>query len=77
MRDPTPVAHDLRGALRSLHVRDIMSERPVTVAADAPLAAAGKVMVDRHIHRLIVVDGEKPVGIVTALDIVRCYCDPR
>jgi CBS domain-containing protein len=62
--------------LSSLRVSDIMAKHPVTVPADMPLQSAGRVMLEKHIHRIIVVEGRKPVGVLTALDIVRCYCGP-
>lgn len=62
--------------LGSLRVRDIMTEHPVTIPADMPLQSAGRVMVEKHIHRIIAVEGRRPVGVLTALDIVRCYCGP-
>jgi CBS domain-containing protein len=62
--------------LQALRVADIMTEKPVTVAADATLESAGRVMLAERIHRVIVVDGRKPVGILSTFDIVRCFCGP-
>ena len=62
--------------LRTLRVVDIMSTNPITVAADEPLEAAGRRMLDERVHRVIVVDGRKPVGILSTFDIVRCFCGP-
>jgi CBS domain-containing protein len=52
-----------------------MAEHPVTVPADAALEEAGRLMFEKRIHRVIVTEGRRPVGILTALDIVR-YCGP-
>lgn len=62
--------------LRLLRVSDIMSERAVTVAPDVPLEEAGRLMLDKRMHRVIVVEGRKPIGILSTFDIVRCYCGP-
>jgi CBS-domain-containing membrane protein len=52
-------------------VRDFMTEDPVTVRPDTPVAELARMMVDAHIHRVIVVDGEgRPVGIVSSTDIL-------
>jgi CBS domain-containing protein len=62
--------------LQTLRVADIMADKPVTVAADASLESAGRVMLLERIHRVIVVDGRKPVGVLSTFDIVRCFCGP-
>ena len=51
-------------------VRELMTERPVTLDADASLADAAKLMRDRGIGDVIVVEGESASGIVTDRDIV-------
>lgn len=62
--------------LRTLCVADVMARNPITIAADASLDSAGRIMLEQHIHRVIVVEGRKPVGIVSTFDIVRCFCGP-
>ena len=47
-----------------------MTERPVTLGTDASLAEAAKLMRDRGIGDVIVVEGESAAGIVTDRDIV-------
>ncbi|HET9248380.1 MAG TPA: CBS domain-containing protein [Actinomycetota bacterium] len=51
-------------------VKELMTERPVTLGADASLAEAAKLMRDRGIGDVIVVEGESAAGIVTDRDIV-------
>lgn len=54
-----------------LRVRNIMSAPPVTVHMDTSIRRAARLMVERHIHRLVVVDGEdRPVGVITPLDLL-------
>jgi CBS domain-containing protein len=79
LRDLWPTAQraldpGIEAQLRLLRVVDIMSEHPVTVEADASLEEAGRVMLAAHIHRVIVAEGRRPVGIVSTFDIVRFYC---
>jgi CBS domain-containing protein len=52
-------------------VRDYMTADPVTVVSDTPLARMAELMMEAHVHRLIVVDAEShPVGVVTTTDIL-------
>ena len=51
-------------------VKELMTERPVTLGTDASLAEAAKLMRDRGIGDVIVVEGESAAGIVTDRDIV-------
>ena len=64
--------------LRQLHVeeegllvRDIMTARVYTVAADASIAVVARTMVEGHVHRLLVAEGDRLVGILSTLDLLR------
>jgi CBS domain-containing protein len=66
--------------LRQLHVedenllvRDIMTARVHTVAADAPLAEVAQTLLQRQIHRLLVAERDQLVGIVTTVDLLRSF----
>jgi CBS domain-containing protein len=56
---------------RAFTVRDIMTPviHEVPVTTSAPEAA--RLMIDQHIHRLVVTDGKEPVGIITSLDLLK------
>jgi CBS-domain-containing membrane protein len=64
-------------------VRWHMTADPVMVSLETPITALAQMMVDAHIHRLIVVDVERrPIGIVSGTDIVAAVAgadsgDPR
>jgi CBS domain-containing protein len=49
-------------------VSAVMSENPVTVAADATLVNAARALLERRIGALPVVDGERVIGILTRSD---------
>jgi CBS domain-containing protein len=52
-------------------IRHYMTVRPVSVATATPIGELAQMMVDAHIHRVLVVtDGDKPRGIVTSTDIL-------
>ena len=68
-----PLQHD-----RELHkvlgqtVGEVMTDRPISITIDTTLPMAARIMHDKKIHRLPVVDAEdRPIGILTQSDIVR------
>ena len=61
-------AYDRSKELR--HVSDIMSKDIVTVEPGATMGEAAKVMGEKHIGSLIVVEDGKPQGIVTERDLL-------
>lgn len=46
----------------------VMTESPVTVSPEVPLAEAARAMLDRKIGALPVVEGDRPIGILTRSD---------
>lgn len=63
--------------LESLHlendellVGEIMTPSVFAVEADAPINTVAQSMMDSHLHRLLVVRGEKVVGIVSTSDML-------
>jgi CBS domain-containing protein len=50
---------------------DLMSPTIIQVASTASLSEIVKVMLDEHVHRVLVTEGERVVGIVSTLDIMR------
>ena len=60
-----------RERLGKLKVRDAMHREVITCHPDTPVAEVAATMVRQHMHRLIVVVQERPVGIVSSLDIVK------
>ncbi|MBI4451590.1 CBS domain-containing protein [Candidatus Woesearchaeota archaeon] len=52
-------------------VGDAMTEAAVTVAPDTTLQQCAKIMADKHVGALIVVEDKRPVGIMTEQDVVR------
>lgn len=54
-------------------VKEVMSSPLVTVKADAYIVDAGRLMSERDIRRLLVVEDDKPVGVVTEKDLLRAF----
>jgi len=63
--------HAQQKMLGMLRVKDVMTTDPVTVRPDAPLAEAARIMLERKIGCLPVVEAGKLVGILTESDFVR------
>lgn len=63
--------------LRQLPVKEAMSAEIHTIAPGAALADAARIMAERKVGCLPVVDGEKLVGIVTESDFVKLVADGR
>ena len=63
--------HELLYLVDKIAVSRVMSREPITVAPDTSVREAAKLMVDRKIGCLPVVNGEKLVGIVTGIDLLR------
>jgi CBS domain-containing protein len=55
---------------------DAMTSPAITIAPQRPVAEAARVMVERKVNRLPVVDDSGLVGIVTRADLVRAYVRP-
>ncbi len=57
----------------ALRVRDVMTPVVFTVEEETLLAEVADMMIRGHIHRVVVARGKKPVGIISALDLLRVF----
>ena len=57
--------------LKTVAVKDVMSHPPVTVTADAPIKEAVRLMIDKKIGCLPVLDSGKLVGLITETDLLK------
>lgn len=60
----------------ALTVGDLMTPEVVAVAADAPAAEIARTMLDQHIHRVFVREGEAIVGLVSTTDLLGLLAGP-
>lgn len=52
-------------------VRRFMTPNPVTTGPATPVSTLARMMIDAHIHRIIVVDDEqRPIGVVSSTDLL-------
>ncbi|MBI4258289.1 MAG: CBS domain-containing protein [Thaumarchaeota archaeon] len=56
---------------QSTKIAEVMSTPPIVVAPGSSLREAAKIMVDKNIRRLLVVNNGSLVGIVTIRDVTR------
>lgn len=70
-QNPLTYDRDLHKALGQT-VGEVMTPHAISISAELPLPEAARIMHDKKIHRLAVVDAERhPIGIITESDIVR------
>jgi CBS domain-containing protein len=55
----------------TMRIRDVMTTDVATVSPDAPLSLAAKLLLDRGVKALPVVDGQRIVGILTGGDLLQ------
>ena len=67
----TPTDEIIGRQLSGLCVRDAMTTIPITATPDTPISHIARLMHERRIHRVIVAENGRPVGIVATLDLVR------
>jgi len=60
---------------RAVAVRDVMTPVVHQVPVTASAADAARIMVDQHIHRLVVTQGKEPVGIITSMDLLKMIAE--
>lgn len=79
--EPVPAGRDdewpRRDVLDAHTVGEVMTPVPCALPPDADVTAAADFMRREGIHRLLVVDGDRLAGIVSALDVVRAVADRR
>jgi len=63
--------------IATLKVEDVMIHEVVSIGSSDPVKRLADMMVEGHLHRLPVVDGDRLVGLVTSLDLVRGISDGR
>ena len=58
-------------------VADLMSPFVLSIGSTVPVEDAARTMILDGVHRLLVIDGERIVGIITATDVMRAYAGFR
>lgn len=66
---PPEQFHGFQKRLEKLCVRDAMRAQVLTCLSSTPVADVASQMVRNHVHRIVVVEGDRPVGIISSLDL--------
>lgn len=60
-----------KALVKTIRIKEIMTEKVVTISPDATVKEAARIMIDKKIGCLPVVQGMKLIGIITETDILR------
>ncbi|HII54415.1 hypothetical protein COT30_01750 [Candidatus Micrarchaeota archaeon CG08_land_8_20_14_0_20_49_17] len=63
--------------LETLKVREFMKPNVVSIIKDKSLREAAKKMVEHKVSSVIILDGQKPVGIVTVSDVMKLLVEGK
>jgi CBS domain-containing protein len=66
------IAESLGRRIDHLRVADVMMPEILTVEADQDISDVARLLLEKHIHRLLVTEQGKLVGLIGSLDLVRC-----
>lgn len=61
--------------IKTIKIKEIMTEHVITISPDASVKEAARMMIDKKIGCLPVVDGENLVGLLTETDILRYFAE--
>ena len=75
--DSEEIAAGVAARWQELSVKDVMIHGVICVAPDQELAEVARMMLERKIHRVLVTEGERLVGIVSTLDVIRLLAEGR
>lgn len=67
--------HELRNALHTRTVREVMVTTIITTSPDAPIEEAARKLYEHRIGCLPVLDGDDMVGIITETDLLRAFVE--
>jgi CBS domain-containing protein len=63
------------GALQELSVKDVMVKNVVFVSPTESAVVVARLMVEKHINRIPIIENESVVGIVTRGDIIKAVAE--
>lgn len=74
--EEAPIGRLIRTEASGLRVGELMSSPAITVPMTGSLGEAARLMRDRRVHRLVVLDDDgHPVGVLSASDFVALFAD--
>lgn len=73
--EPESVEVPTLSADSDLAVRDLMNSDVYAVAPDATVSEVARIMLEEHVHRLLVMRGEQVLGIISTSDLLGLLVD--
>lgn len=70
------VSQTVGARLARARVADVMIASVICIAPSAPISEAAALMLERRVHRLLVVEDDRLSGILSSLDLVRLLANP-
>ena len=61
----------------AMQVRDIMTTELIAVPGDRPVREIARDLLARRMHRVLVTEGRRLLGLVTTMDLIRAIADGR
>lgn len=69
--DGMPDNLSFRSQVENMKVKDAMRRKVITCRPETPVERVMQLMADSDVHRIVVADDDKPVGIISTLDILK------
>lgn len=66
----TATLDDNEAVYQNIRVKDIMTEKPLSIKSDTPIRKAAKDLAKGEVHALVVADNGKVVGMVSYTDVI-------
>ena len=76
-REVISALHRTRPGFESLKVEDVMVREPVTGAPDMEADDLRRLLVDKHMRYLPVMDGEVLLGVISFLDVAKAVLEEK
>ncbi len=74
--EEAPIGRLIRTEASGLRVGELMTSPAITIPMTGSLSDAARLMRDRRVHRLVVLDdGGRPVGVLSSSDFVALYAE--
>jgi acetoin utilization protein AcuB len=66
---------ELNYLISKVKIKNVMTKKVITVSKDTPIEEAARIMADKKIGGLPVVDGERVVGMITETDLFKIFLE--
>ena len=66
---------ELNYLISKVKVKNVMTKKVITVSKDTPIEEAARIMADKKLGGLPVMDGERVVGVITETDLFKIFLE--